>query len=207
MVRAVRSVLVVLAAQPLFGCIDDFECGDTANTSCGALHPDGTDAELGATYCGNVRESPCGTPGLESECLARLDGYAADVVRDGCENELHEYLRCAAGSPIECSTTDSVPPVTSASVADPRCKRLRTAFRECVTWVGGECGVSFGVGAPGGLISCGVGCEAFASECEGASQNGPVACTCTEGPNAGVVFDAADCSSDLIYQTGHTCRY
>lgn len=187
-------------------CIDDFECGGTTSPPCTSTADERTSVELGAEYCAHIRESVCGTPEREAECLAEVDQQRADAARDSCEAELLSYLRCAAESPIECYELDTSPPSTHASVADSRCSDLRVAFGVCVYWIEPECGLGSG-GDGNGLSFCMVGCADFASQCEGPDPNGPVACKCSAGPHAGLSFDAENCGTDLMYKTGHLCRY
>lgn len=184
-------------------CIDDFECGGTTGSPCTSSTDERTSQELGAALCAHIRDSQCGTPELEAECRADVERYHAEAARDSCEKELHAFLRCAADSPIECYELDTNPPTTHAEPADSTCSYLLVSFGECVYWIDANCGL--GSNADGS--SCTVSCADFASSCEGPDPNGPVTCTCSEGPNAGLAFDAEDCGRDLMYKTGHLCRY
>jgi hypothetical protein len=191
---------VVLVAT---ACVDDFECGGTTSSPCTSSTDERTSEELGAAYCAHIRDSSCGTPELEAECLAEVEQHHADAARDSCETELYAYFRCSADSPIECSTIDTSPPTTRASPSDSNCSELGERFFECVYWIEGTCGL--GSDADGSY--CTVSCADFASSCQGSDPNGPVTCTCSEGPNTGLAFEAENCGRDLMYKTGHLCRY
>ena len=201
MVRVSRVLVVGVAIALSPGCIDDFECGPECT---GSSSDDATITELGTTYCTNIRDAECGTPELEAECFRELEQFRLDAMRDDCEFELHAYLRCAAGSRIECVTLDTFPSTTHASAEG--CSERRVRFGECVSWVPPECGV-FSSTSASSTATCGVSCSDFSSICEGASANGPVECTCDSGPNVGVTFEAQDCGSEMAYRTGHSCRY
>jgi hypothetical protein len=168
--------------------------------------PSQTREELGAELCTHIRESECGTPELEEECLAELEQNLADAAAEGCEAELDEYLRCAAGSAIECVTFDTTPESTRPTLANSTCVDLVLEFHECVTWVAPLCGIGMGTD-PSGSALCSVSCPDFSSECSGSSANGAVSCVCDEGPNQGNTFEATDCGRDLTYKTGHLCGY
>jgi hypothetical protein len=151
--------------------------------------------------CRKALEAPCGSPAAEQECLDRLGRDRDDAANEGCDAELSAYLNCANTSRVGCSAIEGEPlePEIGSS-----CGEKHGVLSECITGVGPDCGIGYGPGADS--VSCSVLCADFSSTCTGPSQFGPLECTCATGPNAGLAFQATDCSRGIAMATGHTCR-
>jgi hypothetical protein len=184
---------------------------------CGGETQDRSPSALITELCSDAVQLPCRPFDTQNECEAELHEGRTQAAGMRCGAEFDEVLSCATRFPLTCTAGEETP------VLSPACDPAREALDRCndddppptpvppsgSAGAGGTgsdypCGIGIGSGASGG-VRCMHNCRDFAATCEGPSQTGPLTCTCTQGPQTGRAFGAADCSGGLIAASTEQC--
>jgi hypothetical protein len=184
---------------------------------CGGETQDKSPSALITELCTDAVQLPCRPFDTQSECEAALHEGRAHAAETLCGAEFDEVISCGTRFPLTCPADGSTPKFS------PVCDEAMDAFERCndhdppstpvppsgSAGAGGgvsdyPCGIGIGSGANGG-VSCMHNCRDFAATCEGPNQTGPLNCICTQGPQTGRAFGAADCSGGLIAASTEQC--
>ncbi|MBK7580071.1 MAG: hypothetical protein IPI67_07665 [Myxococcales bacterium] len=191
MVQRIRAGLVAVCAA--------------VSGSCGGSDEPAAEPSVEALItllCEKQAAVDCAKPDTEQRCLDDLHERVGFAEQEGCQPELHAYLKCASPAAVGCGTlTNGSEP---SPYIDADCTDLNDAFFSCYTKLSPLCAV--GLGVPGYTdIACTIKCAELSSLCHG-PEGGPYTCTCDSGPRAGTPFQSTDCGGmGLIWGTGHHC--
>jgi hypothetical protein len=172
--------------------------GDQADGSSDMVDPV-TLYDLAETSCEQLQQVSCGTPGAKGACMVNGRNLVGDAQQNECTRAARDALTCTAGKLPICNE-GSEPRIAS------ECVELFDAFNNCVAR--SHNGASLGCGAmvtpePEENAGCEVSCGVLKASCS--AHAGTYSCTCTNGAQQAVTFEASDCPNSR--QLVENCQY